>query len=76
MDASDLGVALAERRYQTIVAEQYAEAREIGVTAVPTFIAGNYMVEGAQPHAIFEQLIAAAEQGEGSTAAESTVAPE
>jgi predicted DsbA family dithiol-disulfide isomerase len=72
MDGDDLRFALAERRYQASVVEQYAEAREIGVTAVPTFIAGNYMVEGAQPYSVFEQLIAAAQQQEDGDESEGT----
>ena len=57
LDGSDLRVALAEGRYRETVEQQYAEARQIGVTGVPTFVAGGYAVVGAQPESVFHQLM-------------------
>ena len=60
--AADLRVALAERRYRESVVAQYEEAREIGVTAVPTFVAEGYAIVGAQPYEAFHRLMAAVGQ--------------
>jgi predicted DsbA family dithiol-disulfide isomerase len=60
LDAADLEAALNERRYRERVQEQYAEAREIGITAVPTFVAGEFAVVGAQPEEVFARLMSAA----------------
>ena len=59
LDATDLGQALAERRYRERVVAQYEEARQIGVTAVPTFVADGYAIVGAQPYEVFPRLLAA-----------------
>ena len=48
-DGDDLRAALAERRYRERVEAEYAQAREVGVTAVPTFVAGGYALVGAHP---------------------------
>lgn len=55
-----LRVALVERRYRDDVQRQYGEARAIGVTGVPTTIAGEYALIGAQPDEQFERLMEAA----------------
>lgn len=57
LDAEDLRVALAEGRYRQPIQAQYEEARQIGVTGVPTFVAGGYAVVGAQPYELFERLM-------------------
>ncbi len=59
LDPTDLRLALAERRYRQIVQDQYDEARQIGVTAVPTFVADNYAIVGAHPYESFRRLMAA-----------------
>ena len=61
-DPADLRAALSERRYRERVQEQYAEARDVGVTAVPTFVAGGYAIEGSQPYEVFRRLMAAVGQ--------------
>jgi predicted DsbA family dithiol-disulfide isomerase len=58
LDGADLRAALAEGRHRAEVAEQYAEAREIGVTAVPTFVAGGYALVGAHPLENLRKLLA------------------
>ena len=57
---ADLRAALAERRYREAVQRQFQEAREIGVTGVPTTIAGHYALVGAHPYEQFRRLMAAA----------------
>jgi predicted DsbA family dithiol-disulfide isomerase len=49
--------ALLDGRYRDTVQREYDEARQIGVTGVPTFVAGGYAVVGAQPLAVFHQLM-------------------
>ena len=57
LDAEDLRQALAQRRYRPRVQDQYEEARQIGVTAVPTFVADNLAIVGAHPYRSFERLM-------------------
>ncbi|MGH7348293.1 MAG: DsbA family protein, partial [Candidatus Rokuibacteriota bacterium] len=38
----------------------WAKSRQLGVTGVPTFVAGGYGVVGAQPYEMLEQLVAKA----------------
>lgn len=68
LDPTDLRVALAERRYRERVQAQYQEAREIGVTAVPTFVAEGYAIVGAQPYEVFRRLMTAVGQAPRSGA--------
>lgn len=62
LDADDLRAALAERRYREQIRAEYEEAREIGVTAVPTFVAEDYAIVGAQPYEVFHRLMQAVGQ--------------
>jgi predicted DsbA family dithiol-disulfide isomerase len=62
--ANDLGLppdglrdALDQGRYRDKVAEQFDYAREVGVTGVPAYVAGKYLMVGAQPLDIYRQLI-------------------
>ncbi len=55
-------MALAERRYRPQVRDEYEEARQIGVTAVPTFVAEGYAIVGAQPYEVFHRLMQAVGQ--------------
>jgi len=58
LDGADLRAALEEGRYAEAVSAQFAEARAIGVTAVPTFvIADRYAIMGAHPVEGFRQML-------------------
>jgi predicted DsbA family dithiol-disulfide isomerase len=57
LPAQELRAALDAGRYREQVAEQFERARELGVTAVPAYIAGRYVMVGAQPYELFQQLI-------------------
>ena len=46
---------LSERTMKTHVDLQIQEARGYGITDVPTFIIGKYMVVGAQPYSVLKQ---------------------
>jgi len=62
-DAESLRTALREGTYRDQVHAQYEEARGIGVTAVPTFVADNrYALVGAHPYENFRKLMEAVEK--------------
>ncbi len=52
-----------ERTYKDAVDADWALARKSGITGVPTFVAGNYKVVGAQPYDVLADLIRAAQNG-------------
>jgi len=60
LDAETLRSSLAEREYAQRVQEQFEYARSAGITGVPAYVAGNYLMVGAQPYAVYAQLIEAA----------------
>lgn len=62
LDAAGLRQALEEQRYRDRVLAQFEEARQIGVTAVPTFVAGGYALVGAHPLENFRRLLEVAER--------------
>ena len=57
LDGEALRAALQEGRYRERIAAQYEEARSVGVTAVPTFIAQPYALVGAHPYENFRKLM-------------------
>ena len=48
---------LERRTFRAAVDEDWALSRRLGVTGVPTFVAGRYAVVGAQPYQVLEQLV-------------------
>jgi predicted DsbA family dithiol-disulfide isomerase len=46
---------LIERTMKSLVDAQIREARKYGITGVPTFIIGRYMVVGAQPYEVIKR---------------------
>ena len=50
--------ALDERRFSDTVDADWARSREIGVSGVPTFVAGGYGVVGAQPYETLDKFLA------------------
>jgi predicted DsbA family dithiol-disulfide isomerase len=55
LSRADAEKCLAERTMKPVVDEQILEARGYGITGVPTFIIGRYMVVGAQPYEVIKQ---------------------
>ena len=53
------GKALISRSYQYAVDADWARAKEMGVTAVPTFVMGQGRITGAQPYEVLEKLLRA-----------------
>jgi predicted DsbA family dithiol-disulfide isomerase len=62
LDAADLEEVLTQGRFKEQVAEQFALAREVGITGVPAYVAGGYLMVGAQPYEVFRRLIEAAQK--------------
>jgi predicted DsbA family dithiol-disulfide isomerase len=60
LDADEAERVLADRTFKDAVDEDWNRARALGVTGVPTFIAGGRAVVGAQPYEVLEQLVQAA----------------
>jgi predicted DsbA family dithiol-disulfide isomerase len=65
LDTADLRQALAEERFRSEVERQFEFAREVGVSAVPAYIAGRYLLVGAQPFEVYRQLIETAQAEDG-----------
>jgi predicted DsbA family dithiol-disulfide isomerase len=65
LDPADLRQALSEQRFRQEVERQFEFAREVGVNAVPAYIAGRYLLVGAQPYDVYCQLIETAQAEDG-----------
>lgn len=57
LDADDARGALRERRFRQAVDDDWARSSQLGITGVPTFVAGGQGVVGAQPYEAIEQLV-------------------
>jgi predicted DsbA family dithiol-disulfide isomerase len=57
LSAEAARTVLVERRFREAVDADWARARAMGVTGVPTYVAANYGVVGAQPVETLEQLL-------------------
>jgi len=68
LDGAALRESLAAGEYRDRVQEQFEYARAVGVTGVPAYVAGQYLMVGAQSFEVYCQLIEAA-RAEGETIA-------
>ena len=57
LPANEARRILNERTFRTAVDRDWAHARALGVTGVPTFVAGGRAVVGAQPYETLEELV-------------------
>ena len=57
LDASEAREVLERRSHKAQVDQDWSQSRQVGVTGVPTFVAGGYGVVGAQPYEILERLV-------------------
>ena len=48
---------IEKRTFKDAVDQDWALSRQLGVTGVPTFVAGGYGVVGAQPYETLERLV-------------------
>lgn len=54
---SDAERVLDQRSHRQAVDADWAESRQLGITGVPTFVAGQSGVSGCQPYNVLEQLV-------------------
>jgi len=64
LSSEDAREVIEKRTFKDAVDQDWALSRQLGVTGVPTFVAGGYGVGGAQPYETLERLVekAAAEE--------------
>ena len=60
LPSAEARAVLESRRYGAEVDADWRRSRELGITGVPTFVAGNHAVVGAQPYPALERLVIAA----------------
>jgi predicted DsbA family dithiol-disulfide isomerase len=60
ISAHDAREVLVERTFRDAVDADWEKARRYGITGVPTFVAGNQKLSGAQPYEILERFLDAA----------------
>jgi len=70
LDPAGLREVLIDGRYRDEVTRQFEYARENGITGVPAYVAGQYLMVGAQPYETFRQLIEAAQTQEAEAGME------
>jgi predicted DsbA family dithiol-disulfide isomerase len=59
LDEKQAREVLQKRTHKDVVDADWEKSRQYGVTGVPTFVAGNRGLVGAQPYEALEQLIRA-----------------
>ena len=57
---------IEKRTHRAAIDADWAKSRQYGVTGVPTFVAGNQGVVGAQPYEALEELVRQARVGAAS----------
>jgi predicted DsbA family dithiol-disulfide isomerase len=57
LPADEARRVLSERAFRAAVDRDWAHARALGVTGVPTFVAGGRAVVGAQSYEVLERLV-------------------
>jgi len=63
LPADEATEVLLSRKYKDAVDEDWRRCATYGVNAVPTFLAGRYLMVGAQPYEELERLIQHVSQG-------------
>ena len=58
LDPAELREAIEGGRYETLIDESRREAESVGINAIPAHVfGGRYLVVGAQPYEIFQQVL-------------------
>jgi len=57
LSAADAREGLEKRTHQAAVDADWDKSRQYGITGVPTYVAGNRGVVGAQPYEALEELV-------------------
>ena len=60
LSADEARVVLSERTFKEAIDADWEKARRLGITGVPTFVAGGYKVVGAQPYDVLAERLRAA----------------
>ena len=67
LPADEATDVLLSRKYKSAVDEDWKRCAAYGVNAVPTFLAGRYLMVGAQPYEELERLIEHVSKGDESS---------
>ena len=54
LDTAEVVSCLDEDRYTTLIKKQSEEAKQSGISGIPAFVIGSYLIEGAQPYSVFQ----------------------
>ena len=57
LDWNELRSRLELRSYRDGIKRQFEEARGLGISAIPSFVIGRYLIRGAQPYEVFMDVI-------------------
>lgn len=57
LSAEEAKTVLDSRAYRSVVDADWSRARELGITAVPTFIMNRGRIAGAQPYDALEKFV-------------------
>lgn len=57
LNGADLGQCVDEGRYQAEVQQDFMEAQRLGLSGTPAFIINGKLLSGAQPTALFLQVL-------------------
>ncbi len=57
LSEEEAGIVLRKRSFREAVDADWMRSHQMGITAVPTFVAGGEAVVGAQPYEVLEQLL-------------------
>ena len=58
LEPAELGAAIEEDRYASVIDENRSDAESVGINAIPAHVFGQrYLVLGAQPYEAFRQVL-------------------
>ena len=69
LPADEATEVLLSRKYKDAVDQDWRRCAAIGVNAVPTFLAGRYLMVGAQPYEELQRLVEHVMNAPGDTSA-------
>jgi predicted DsbA family dithiol-disulfide isomerase len=64
LSAEKAGEVLAKRNFRNAVDADWNRSRELGITAVPTFVMGPRVLVGAHPYKVLRRFVRAGHAGE------------
>jgi len=57
LDITEVERCLDDGRYTQAVITQSEEAKESGISGIPAYIIGGFLIEGAQPYEVFQRVM-------------------